>query len=116
MSLLILFLCISLIFFLLICYNSFWYGDNYSNDNKLVWISSFECGFLGENSNINSFSVNFFILLVFFVVFDLEISLLLNFPFQGSFFKSLYFYNMFILIICLGYLFEVLKGFINWEN
>nr|AFD18244.1 NADH dehydrogenase subunit 3 [Pseudorhabdosynochus yangjiangensis] len=116
MGVLVILICIFLILGLLLIYNSFWFGGNYSNDNNLVWINSFECGFLGENSIIDSFSINFFILLVFFVIFDLEISLLLNIPYQLINFKSLIYYSVFVIILVVGYLVETYKGFITWEE
>nr|BBJ70609.1 NADH dehydrogenase subunit 3 [Benedenia seriolae]BBJ70621.1 NADH dehydrogenase subunit 3 [Benedenia seriolae]BBJ70633.1 NADH dehydrogenase subunit 3 [Benedenia seriolae]BBJ70645.1 NADH dehydrogenase subunit 3 [Benedenia seriolae]BBJ70657.1 NADH dehydrogenase subunit 3 [Benedenia seriolae] len=84
--------------------------------NQLVWSSSFECGFSGHCININNFSVSFFVLLVFFVVFDLEISLLLNLPLQPCLFKNFFFYLFFIILISIGYLLEIGKGFVNWQN
>nr|YP_003934530.1 NADH dehydrogenase subunit 3 [Benedenia hoshinai]ABK58259.1 NADH dehydrogenase subunit 3 [Benedenia hoshinai] len=84
--------------------------------NQSVWSSSFECGFSGHSININNFSVSFFILLVFFVVFDLEISLLLNMPVQPNLFKNFFFYYFFLILIVIGYLLEVFKGFVNWQN
>nr|UEN67862.1 NADH dehydrogenase subunit 3 [Rhabdosynochus viridisi] len=116
MFLFIILFCSNLILILLLFYNSAWFGSNYQNDNNLVWSSSYECGFVGETSLVDSFSTSFFILLVFFVVFDLEISLLLNVGFQENGFKNLIYYLIFIYFLVLGYLFEVFSGFIKWEG
>nr|QWV61017.1 NADH dehydrogenase subunit 3 [Euryhaliotrema johni] len=104
--------------FILIClYNSnFYSGLSTGQHNISVWSSSFECGFIGHNVKVNSFSSGFFILLVFFVIFDLEISLLLNIIFQEEFYKNLIYYSIFLLIVSFGFIIEVISGFVNWYN
>ncbi|PWS21451.1 hypothetical protein DKP78_23505, partial [Enterococcus faecium] len=52
------------------------------------WLSCFECGFLSGRIVECYFSYTYFILLVFFVVFDLEVSLLLNIPFGFCYVKG----------------------------
>nr|YP_010372304.1 NADH dehydrogenase subunit 3 [Capsala martinieri]UOX29724.1 NADH dehydrogenase subunit 3 [Capsala martinieri] len=101
---------------LIFAYQSLFYNKSLEYVNKGVWSTSFESGFSGHDVNINNFSVSFFILLVFFVVFDLEISLLLNLPLQPSLFKNFFFYFSFIILVCLGYIFEVGKGFVTWQS
>nr|YP_003735125.1 NADH dehydrogenase subunit 3 [Benedenia seriolae]ADI24689.1 NADH dehydrogenase subunit 3 [Benedenia seriolae] len=103
------------ILFLIYFYHLLFFNVSSYYHNQLVW-SSFECGFSGHCININNFSVSFFVLLVFFVVFDLEISLLLNLPLQPCLYKNFFFYFIFIFFIGLGYLFEITKGFVNWQN
>ena len=73
----------------------------------------FECGFLSQRLVENSFRYTYFILLVFFVVFDLEISLLLNMPLQGLLFKNLSYYLFFLLLLRVGFSFEVRKGYVE---
>lgn len=77
-------------------------------------MSRFECGFLSERLVENYFSYTYFVLLVFFVVFDLEISLLLNMPLEGTLFKNLSFYCFFILLLSFGFGFEIRKGYVEW--
>lgn len=86
--------------------------------NKLVlpglaWASCYECGFPSSSLRFNKFSFTYFSLLVFFVVFDLEISLLLNMPEQGLLFKKFYFYYLFILILVIGFFIEVVLGYVR---
>nr|UDU84948.1 NADH dehydrogenase subunit 3 [Orientocreadium sp. HS] len=86
---------------------------NYSlrdNFSSRVWSSAFECGFLSQRLVENYFSYTYFILLVFFVVFDLEISLLLNIPFQGQLYKNLFYYFLFLVLLSVGFSLEVNKG------
>lgn len=78
------------------------------------WVSSFECGFLSQRLVENPFSYTYFILLVFFVVFDLEVSLLLNMPFQGILYKKMLCYLFFFILVGLGFLIEIRRGYVSW--
>nr|YP_010015782.1 NADH dehydrogenase subunit 3 [Thaparocleidus asoti]QOI72779.1 NADH dehydrogenase subunit 3 [Thaparocleidus asoti] len=105
------------LFFLISFYNSNFFSNMLSsNENILIWASSFECGFVGHLLKINNFSNGIFILLVFFVVFDLEVSLLLNAIFQVDFIKNLVYYYFFIFLVAIGFVFEVISGFVSWVN
>nr|YP_010350553.1 NADH dehydrogenase subunit 3 [Capsala katsuwoni]UOK11877.1 NADH dehydrogenase subunit 3 [Capsala katsuwoni] len=115
-SLLGIFFMSGFILLLVFTYHLLLFNKSLDYHNKGVWSSPFESGFSGHAVNINNFSVSFFILLVFFVVFDLEISLLLNLPTHPSIFKNFFFYFSFVLLICLGYLLEVNKGFVVWQG
>ena len=69
--LLILRLLISIVLYLL----SFFVSFKIKNMNKL---SPFECGFRAVGFVHTSFSVHFFIILIIFVIFDLEVVLLVG--------------------------------------
>nr|YP_011008467.1 NADH dehydrogenase subunit 3 [Dactylogyrus tuba]WCF76311.1 NADH dehydrogenase subunit 3 [Dactylogyrus tuba] len=98
-------------------YNSnFYAGFSSDNYNAGVWSTPFECGFISHPVKINSFSSGVFVLLVFFVVFDLEVSLLLNIVFQEEFFKNLGYYCAFLLVVAVGFVAEVTLGFVRWHN
>nr|YP_009533204.1 NADH dehydrogenase subunit 3 [Cyathocotyle prussica]AYH51389.1 NADH dehydrogenase subunit 3 [Cyathocotyle prussica] len=84
-------------------------------DAGRVWVSPFECGFLGSVLTENVFSYTYFVLLVFFVIFDLEVSLLLNLPYQGILFKNFGFYLFFLVIMGLGYGLELGSGYVSWN-
>lgn len=103
----ILFILVSLYYFFV------W---NYRLDyrNFRYWVSSFECGFAGQLLSLKYFSFTYFILLVFFVVFDLEVSLLLNIPFQGLLYKKLRVYLLFLIVLFLGFVIEIHSGYIDW--
>lgn len=74
----------------------------------------FECGFISQGVVENYFSYTYFFLLVFFVIFDLEISLLLKMPFQGLLFKNFPYYLFFLFILAVGFGVEVSRGYVNW--
>nr|AUL93152.1 NADH dehydrogenase subunit 3 [Cercaria capricornia]AUL93153.1 NADH dehydrogenase subunit 3 [Cercaria capricornia] len=104
-----------LIFFLVLVFHGyFWSADWFSLEGVRSWVSPFECGFLPQRLVENPFSYTYFILLVFFVVFDLEISLLLNMPLQGLLFKNMPYYLFFLFLLSVGFSFEVSKGYVEW--
>ncbi|MCL4130921.1 UNVERIFIED_CONTAM: hypothetical protein GTU68_029997 [Idotea baltica] len=61
----------------------------------------FECGFLPFKVSRIPFSIRFFFLLILFVIFDLEISLFLQLPFQVKdyFLKNRVLFLFFFLIL-----------------
>nr|YP_008082878.1 NADH dehydrogenase subunit 3 [Taenia serialis]BAN21740.1 NADH dehydrogenase subunit 3 [Taenia serialis] len=87
--------------------------------NKIVdvgfgWGSSYECGFFSSVLNLNCFSFTYFFLLVMFVIFDLEISLLLNMPIQGLLFYNFFYYYAFLVLLLIGFVFELFSGYVRW--
>nr|AWW03119.1 NADH dehydrogenase subunit 3 [Cichlidogyrus halli] len=96
--------------------SSFFSGISSSGYSVNVWASSFECGFIGHLVKINNFGVGFFIMLVFFVLFDLEISLLLNAAFQYEFSGNLFYYSFFVMLLSVGFFFEVCFGYVGWSK
>nr|AUL93143.1 NADH dehydrogenase subunit 3 [Cercaria capricornia]AUL93144.1 NADH dehydrogenase subunit 3 [Cercaria capricornia]AUL93145.1 NADH dehydrogenase subunit 3 [Cercaria capricornia] len=91
-----------------------WSSDWFSLPGLRSWVSSFECGFVSERLVENYFSYTYFVLLVFFVVFDLEVSLLLNMPLQGVLFKNLGYYLFFLFLLSVGFSIEIKKGYVEW--
>nr|YP_007891001.1 NADH dehydrogenase subunit 3 [Hydatigera krepkogorski]BAN15685.1 NADH dehydrogenase subunit 3 [Hydatigera krepkogorski] len=81
---------------------------------NISWSSCYECGFFSGLMNLNCFSVTYFNLLIVFVIFDLEISLLLNMPTQGLMYWSFCGYYVFLSILLVGFLVEILSGYIKW--
>nr|YP_010231374.1 NADH dehydrogenase subunit 3 [Apharyngostrigea pipientis]QSV37704.1 NADH dehydrogenase subunit 3 [Apharyngostrigea pipientis] len=104
------------IVFLVVIYSVYnWNWGIADREFGRVWVSPFECGFLGNVLVENVFSYTYFVLLVFFVVFDLEISLLINIPYQGVLFKNFFFFFFFLFLLVVGYFFEVSKGYVSWN-
>lgn len=71
---------------------------------------------MSQGVSENYFSCSYFLLLVFFVLFDLEIRLLLKMPFEGLLYKNYFFFLFFLLCVSLGYLLEVRGGYIGWRG
>nr|YP_003433947.1 NADH dehydrogenase subunit 3 [Siphlonurus immanis] len=81
--------------------------------------SPFECGFDPKSSSRLPFSLRFFLIAVIFLIFDVEIALLLPLIVLFSFSSvNLWFYigNFFILILLLGLYHEWNQGALNWAN
>uniref|UniRef100_A0AAU6PX64 NADH-ubiquinone oxidoreductase chain 3 n=1 Tax=Ophiomusa kimblae TaxID=3135533 RepID=A0AAU6PX64_9ECHI len=81
--------------------------------------SPYECGFDPINPARLPFSFRFFLVALLFILFDLEIALLLPLPFtlllSGSPLLFLPFL-LFILLLSLGLLYEWQKGGLEWAS
>nr|WPK96119.1 NADH dehydrogenase subunit 3 [Anoplocephaloides dentata] len=100
--------------FLIICFSSSGLFNKLMLSG-LSWASSYECGFSSNSLSFNNFSFTYFSLLVFFVIFDLEISLLLNMPEQGLLIENFFFYYFFLIILLVGFFLEVVLGYVRWS-
>jgi len=78
----------------------------------------YECGFDPMNSSRTPFSFRFFLVAILFLIFDLEIVLLL--PFLRGFpgYMSLCFIvvSFFIFLLVLGLVYEWVKGGLDWAE
>nr|AEY84593.1 NADH dehydrogenase subunit 3 [Gigantolina magna] len=107
-----------LIFVFLVCIIGFFCSGLFglSSLNNIVWGSPFECGYVSTTFSLNNFSLSYFSLLVFFVLFDLEVSLLLNMPLQFSWYKNYIFYWVFLFFVFFGFIVEVVLGYVSWNR
>nr|AXS66274.1 NADH dehydrogenase subunit 3 [Bostrichoidea sp. 1 KM-2017] len=81
--------------------------------------SPFECGFDPKSSPRMPFSIHFFLVAIIFLVFDIEISLMLPVipMINSSSITCLSFtYGFFIIILIVGVLHEWKQGALNWTN
>nr|YP_009351657.1 NADH dehydrogenase subunit 3 [Procubitermes undulans]AQP30237.1 NADH dehydrogenase subunit 3 [Procubitermes undulans] len=81
--------------------------------------SPFECGFDPKNSARLPFSSRFFLIAVIFMIFDVEIALLLPMPIimTTSNMKSwLIISSVFLLILIIGLYHEWNQGSLEWSN
>lgn len=104
-----------LVFLVVFYYCLFWDFYWCFNGKVRCWVRRFECGFVSQRFSEDYFRVSFFLLLVFFVVFDLEVSLLLKVPFEGFLFKNLVSYFIFVVCLVFGYVYEIESGFVTWD-
>jgi len=74
--------------------------------------SPFECGFDPKDKARIPFSLRFFIIIILFIIFDVELSLLLQLPLQFDleYFKNRILLSLFIWILLLGTLEEWRRG------
>nr|YP_010981197.1 NADH dehydrogenase subunit 3 [Aplomya metallica]WOE90327.1 NADH dehydrogenase subunit 3 [Aplomya metallica] len=82
-------------------------------------ISPFECGFDPMSSSRLPFSLRFFLITIIFLIFDVEIALILPIILIIKF-SNLIMWSMtsiiFILILLLGLYHEWNQGMLNWSN
>nr|YP_009485862.1 NADH dehydrogenase subunit 3 [Limbodessus palmulaoides]AVZ66435.1 NADH dehydrogenase subunit 3 [Limbodessus palmulaoides] len=81
--------------------------------------SPFECGFDPINSTRIPFSIQFFLIAVIFLIFDIEIALL--FPMImiykiSNFYSVIYTSFLFISILLIGLYHEWNQGALNWKT
>nr|YP_010610614.1 NADH dehydrogenase subunit 3 [Thereuopoda clunifera]WAP91278.1 NADH dehydrogenase subunit 3 [Thereuopoda clunifera] len=81
--------------------------------------SPFECGFDPKNSARMPFSLRFFLIAIIFLIFDVEITLLLPLPIILTFSQSIWTFitsSIFIIILILGLYYEWIKGALEWKS
>nr|ACA49827.1 NADH dehydrogenase subunit 3 [Phrynus sp. 1 SEM-2008] len=77
----------------------------------------FECGFDPHSTSRIPFSLQFFLIAILFLIFDVEISLILPFIFCFSINPSSHLsFMIFLMILLLGLFYEWYLGSLNWLN
>jgi NADH-ubiquinone oxidoreductase chain 3 len=66
----------------------------------------FECGLSTPSPQHLPFSIQFFLVAILFLVFDVEISLLVPFPIEEKVIKNRVYIYLFITILLIGLLYE----------
>nr|YP_009680567.1 NADH dehydrogenase subunit 3 [Ophioplocus japonicus]QDH07341.1 NADH dehydrogenase subunit 3 [Ophioplocus japonicus] len=82
-------------------------------------IAPYECGFDPINSSRLPFSFRFFLVAILFLLFDLEIALLLPLPFSTLLSNpnnSTIPLIIFLVILIIGLYFEWINGGLEWAN
>nr|QDP17897.1 NADH dehydrogenase subunit 3 [Parachtes limbarae] len=78
------------------------------------YVSSYECGFDPSVRTRLSFSYRFFLIAILFLIFDVEITLLMPIPFLEHTLQSLFMMYFFILLLLSGLLYEMWAGSLDW--
>lgn len=85
------------------------------DDNEKL--SPYECGFEGEGKVRNEFDVQFYLVAILFIIFDLEIAFL--FPWAVSLGKIgvFGFWSMiiFLTLLTIGFIYEWKRGALEWK-
>nr|YP_007474887.1 NADH dehydrogenase subunit 3 [Liphistius erawan]AFC77875.1 NADH dehydrogenase subunit 3 [Liphistius erawan] len=77
-------------------------------------LSPYECGFDPFSSPRLPFSLRFFLISIIFIIFDVEISLILPAPMSLKSPSSLIFMSSFLIILLLSLFFEWNNGALKW--
>ena len=89
-------------------------GSNQPNEQKL---SPYECGFEAFEDARMKFDVRYYLVAILFILFDLEIAFL--FPWAVSLktigFAGFVAMMLFLLILVVGFVYEWMKGALDWE-
>nr|AXS64937.1 NADH dehydrogenase subunit 3 [Conotrachelus sp. KM-2017] len=107
-------LIIFLIIFIMLILLNFLSKKTFSDREKN---SPFECGFDPKNSARLPFSLQFFLIAIIFIIFDVELTLLLPtimISKISNVMNMAYTFNMFIIILIIGLLHEQNQGSLNW--
>nr|QCE30956.1 NADH dehydrogenase subunit 3 [Hylopezus nattereri] len=95
---------------------NFWLAQTNPDSEKL---SPYECGFDPLGSARLPFSIRFFLVAVLFLLFDLEIALLLPLPWASQLQTPLYtliLTSTIILLLTLGLMYEWAQGGLEWAE
>ncbi|YP_002808595.1 NADH dehydrogenase subunit 3 (mitochondrion) [Tachypleus tridentatus] len=79
-------------------------------------LSPFECGFNPFSSSRIPFSLRFFLISIIFLIFDVEIALLLPIPFILLTKFSIFTFSLFMIILLIGLFHEWNEGALEWAN
>nr|AFD18235.1 NADH dehydrogenase subunit 3 [Neomazocraes dorosomatis] len=92
------------------------YFSNQLNNNYsyVYFLSSFECGFNSTFSVFTNFSSSFLVLLVFFVLLDVEVVLLINTCLEIKHYNNFFYFLVFVLIVLVGFFYEIYIGLITF--
>nr|AFS49734.1 NADH dehydrogenase subunit 3 [Mecocerculus leucophrys] len=93
-----------------------WLAQSYPDSEKL---SPYECGFDPLGSARLPFSIRFFLVAILFLLFDLEIALLLPLPWATQLQYPLYTLTWtftMILLLTLGLIYEWTQGGLEWAE
>nr|YP_008758323.1 NADH dehydrogenase subunit 3 [Rhodeus sinensis]AGX85307.1 NADH dehydrogenase subunit 3 [Rhodeus sinensis] len=95
---------------------SFWLPQMSPDAEKL---SPYECGFDPLGSARLPFSLRFFLVAILFLLFDLEIALLLPLPWGDQLFNpagTFFWATMVLVLLTLGLIYEWTQGGLEWAE
>nr|QHN90738.1 NADH dehydrogenase subunit 3 [Cobitis hugowolfeldi] len=116
MNLVITILIISMTLSLILAMVSFWLPQMNPDAEKL---SPYECGFDPLGSARLPFSIRFFLVAILFLLFDLEIALLLPLPWGDQLFDpagTLLWASAVLILLTLGLVYEWAQGGLEWAE
>nr|AGL74518.1 NADH dehydrogenase subunit 3 [Pachycephala melanura]AJS11166.1 NADH dehydrogenase subunit 3 [Pachycephala melanura robusta]AGL74519.1 NADH dehydrogenase subunit 3 [Pachycephala melanura]AGL74520.1 NADH dehydrogenase subunit 3 [Pachycephala melanura]AJS11292.1 NADH dehydrogenase subunit 3 [Pachycephala melanura robusta] len=116
MNMILLMLTMSLALSIILTALNFWLSQMTPDSEKL---SPYECGFDPLGSARLPFSIRFFLVAILFLLFDLEIALLLPLPWAIQLqtpTTTLMWASILILLLTLGLVYEWAQGGLDWAE
>nr|BAC23263.1 NADH dehydrogenase subunit 3 [Bregmaceros nectabanus] len=116
MNLLLTTISIALLLSLILMLVSFWLPQLVPDYEKL---SPYECGFNPLGSARLPFSLRFFLIAILFLLFDLEIALLLPLPWGNQLLNplsSFFWATTVLILLTLGLIYEWIQGGMEWAE
>nr|ADQ12831.1 NADH dehydrogenase subunit 3 [Lepidogalaxias salamandroides] len=116
MNLLTTVLIITFLLLLILTLITFWIPSMNSDTEKL---SPYECGFDPLGSARLPFSLRFFLIAIIFLLFDLEIALLIPLPWGDQSLNSPQMFmwvSMFLVLLTYGLVYEWTQGGLEWSE
>nr|AER41333.1 NADH dehydrogenase subunit III [Carpodacus rhodochlamys] len=116
MNMILFMLTMSLALSILLTALNFWLAQTSPDSEKL---SPYECGFDPLGSARLPFSIRFFLVAILFLLFDLEIALLLPLPWAiqlDSPTTTLIWTSLLLLLLTLGLIYEWIQGGLEWAE
>nr|AEV22029.1 NADH dehydrogenase subunit 3 [Arachnothera dilutior] len=116
MNMILFMITMSLILSIALTMLNFWLAQMNPDSEKL---SPYECGFDPLGSARLPFSIRFFLVAILFLLFDLEIALLLPLPWAiqlQSPMATLTLSSLLILLLILGLIYEWIQGGLEWAE
>nr|YP_010564708.1 NADH dehydrogenase subunit 3 [Nymphon australe]UZA61085.1 NADH dehydrogenase subunit 3 [Nymphon australe] len=86
-------------------------------ENEMEKTSPIECGLNPFNTIMIPFSLQFFLITIIFIIFDIEVAMIIPFPITNSS-KNSFMFSMilFLMILLSGFYHEWKKGALNWNK
>lgn len=80
-------------------------------------ISPYECGFEGEGPVRNEFDVQFYLVAILFIIFDLEVAFLFPWAVSLRHIGAAGFWSMmiFLTLLTIGFIYEWKRGALEWR-
>nr|WNH20159.1 NADH dehydrogenase subunit 3 [Cirripectes variolosus] len=116
MNLITVMILISVVLSIVLAIVSFWLPQMSPDHEKL---SPYECGFDPLGSARLPFSMRFFLVAILFLLFDLEIALLLPLPWGDQLSSPLttfFWAALVLLLLTLGLIYEWIQGGLEWAE
>ena len=80
-------------------------------------LSEYECGFVAMTETRSKFEIRFFLVAILFIIFDLEIALIIPITLVLSSIELIGFTTalIFVVVLLVGLIFEICSGALEWQ-